>query len=129
MAYDIFNTIYIDGVGDLPRPNDFTLERENILAAEVTTCTGKKYADLIGWRYSDLTLTFDSMPESTLTWLLQQTGRGTTIRGRDERGNQFTEHVILEKSSSQATRETVDGKAVWKNVQIAIRFMDVHSYS
>ena len=51
----IFNTITING-HEIYRGNEFTLQREYIYAGEYETCTGKRCADLVGWRYSDLTV-------------------------------------------------------------------------
>ena len=43
----IYNTIKLNGV-ELFRPNDFAPKREDIYAAEITTCSGKVNADRVG---------------------------------------------------------------------------------
>ena len=61
----IFNSISIDGT-EIFRGNNFSLDREWIYAAEIETCTGKRCADVVGWRYSDLQLSWDNLPQDQL---------------------------------------------------------------
>lgn len=62
----IFNTIQINGT-DLYRPTDFSPAREAVYAGEYKTCLGETIADLIGWRYSDMTLEWG--PFRNISWM------------------------------------------------------------
>ena len=65
---DIFNTITIDNE-QIFRPSDFDLKREDVYAGEYTTCTGAVIADRIGWRYSDIELKYDTLPDDQMQTL------------------------------------------------------------
>ena len=61
----VFNNITINGT-EIYRSNGFTLSREWIYAGEIVTCTGKVCADVVGWRYSNLQLQWDNLPQDQL---------------------------------------------------------------
>lgn len=124
----VFNTIRIDGT-EIYRGNDFTLQREYIYAGEYETCTGKRIADVVGWRYADTTIEWDTLPQDMLTFLVNLTGTSVAITFRNEKGLTGYENVIPQVISSQATRYTdpTTGKQVWKNIQLQLRFVSVHN--
>lgn len=125
MAYTLFNTITVDGT-EVFRPNDFTLQRENVYAAEIETCTGKRIADLIGWRYSDLTLNFDWLPQDKLSALLAIQGEVSMTFG-NEIEETVTETVIVKTSAATVTRLTApDGQVAWKGIQLEVQFINAH---
>lgn len=125
MAYTLFNTITIDGT-EVFRPNDFTLQRENVYAAEIETCTGKRIADLIGWRYSDLSLEFDWLPQDKLSALLAIQGEVSMTFG-NEIEETVTETVIVKTSAATVTRLTApDGEIAWKGIQLEVQFINAH---
>lgn len=125
MAYTLFNTITIDGT-EVFRPNDFTLQRENVYAAEIETCTGKRIADLIGWRYADLTLNFDWLPQDKLSALLAIQGEVSMTFG-NEIEETVTETVIVKTSAATVTRLTApDGQVAWKGIQLEVQFINAH---
>ena len=74
----VYNTIQLNGV-ELFRPNDFSPKREDIYGAEITTCSGKVIADRVGWRYADMTLQWDTLPQAQLDVLLAVTGQATLV--------------------------------------------------
>lgn len=122
----IFNTIKIDSTDDVLSPNDFTLDREDVFEAEYISCTGKTIADRIGWKYADMSLQWDTLPQSQLAILLSLTGE-FTITFIDENGSSVTENVIRKGTGMTGTRFTDDsGDAIWKGVTISISFLDVH---
>lgn len=124
MAY--FNMIKINGA-DIIRPNDFTPERTDLYAAEIVTMTGKKIADLIGWKYGDMTLQWDALPEAQLQTLLNMSGN-CTIQFTDPDGQQHTENIIRTSAVTSATRFLgPEGTPLWKNVNVAISFLDAHN--
>lgn len=125
MAYTLFNTITIDGT-QVFRPNEFTLQRENVYAAEIETCTGKRIADLIGWRYSDLSLEFDWLPQAKLSALLNIQGEVSMTFG-NEIEETVTETVIVKTSTATVTRLTApDGQVAWKGIQLEVQFINAH---
>lgn len=125
---DIFNTIKL-GNDELYRGNDFTLQREYIYAGEYETCTGKRIADVVGWRYSDMTISWDNLPADQFAFVLGLTGQRVYLRFDNEQGTYVSEYVIPQVISSQATRYTnpYDGSVVWKNVQLQIKFVNSHT--
>lgn len=121
----IYNTITIDNV-EYPRPSDFEIKREDIYAGEYETCTGKKIADRIGWRYSDITLKFDTLPDSKLQ-LLSAINSAVNLVFTDDDGV-HTESVIRTGFNNTPTRYTgPDGTPLWKNVGVTMRFIDAHN--
>lgn len=121
----VFNTITIDGK-EIFRPNEFTLQREHIYAAELETCTGKRCGDLIGWRYADMTLAFDNLPQDQMEKLLGLMGN-VNMTFRNELNQTVTEDVIMRSSNAQVTRITdPDGNVAWKDFQVNISFIDAH---
>lgn len=124
----IFNTISIDSEV-IYRGNDFTLQREYIYAGEYETCTGKRVADLVGWRYADLTIQWDTLPEAMLSDVMALTGEEIDFTFTDELGTSVTEKVVPTIISSQATRLTnpYDGSAIWRNVSLQLQFTEAHN--
>ena len=123
----LFNTISIDNKV-IYRGNDFTLQREYIYAGEYETCTGKRMADLVGWRYADVTITWDTLSQTMLGYIMGLTGSAVNFTFTNELGSSVTEKVIPQIISSQATRLTnpYDGTAVWKNVSLQLKFVNAH---
>lgn len=101
--------------------------REDVYASEIITCTGKLIADLIGWRYSDMSLNWDTLPESQLQVLLNMTGENT-LEFVDADGVTHTEKVIRTSAVQTATRFNFpDGTPVWSQVSVEVRFLNVHN--
>jgi len=125
----VFNTITIDG-DTIYRGNDFTLTREYLYAGEIETCTGKRCADLVGWRYADMTIDWDMLPESQLTDILGLSGSEVTMTFQGEDGTSAQETVIPTAITSTATRhKDGQGHAIWKGVSLGIRFTGAHASS
>lgn len=123
----IFHTIEIDGK-EIYRGNEFTLQRENIYAGEVETCTGRRCADLVGWRYSDQTIEWDALPQDQMQKLLNLSGLEIDMTFTDEEGSSVTEKVIPRAITSAATRFTrTDGTAIWRNVGLQLQFIEAHN--
>lgn len=122
----IFNTISIDSE-IIYQGNDFTLQREYIYAAEYETCTGKRCADLVGWRYSDLTISWDNLPQDQLEYLLALNGEEVDFTFANESGTTVTEKVRPALISSQASVLTDPyGDKSWKNISLQIQFTEAH---
>lgn len=123
----IFNTITIDNV-EFPRPSDFQIQRQDVLAGEYTTCTGRIIADRIGWRYSDMTLEWDTLTQDQLDTLTGINGP-VTMEFEDSDGAQ-SETIIRGAFTNTPTRFTgPDGEPVWKDVAMEVRFINAHDDS
>ncbi|SFO07754.1 hypothetical protein SAMN05216515_10682 [Eubacterium pyruvativorans] len=117
-------TITING-RDILRPNDFTPSREDVYAAEYTTCTGKLIADRIGWKYADMTLSWDTLPQAMLDVLTGMNGEATLAF--EDNDGLHTERIIRGRFANIPTRFTgIDGNAAWQNISVEVRFIDVH---
>lgn len=117
---------YVEPYIVLKRPSDFAVEREDIYAGEYTTCTGAVKADRIGWKYADMTLTFDELTPEELNIISGLYGAVTFYF--DDSDGAHAEQVIKTGFSNTPTRYTLpDGKAVWKNVGVSLRFIDAHN--
>lgn len=122
-----FNTISIDG-NEIFRGNDFTLQREFIYAGEYETCTGKRCADVVGWRYGDLTVSWDNLPQSQLEYLLDLSGTEVNMAFSNESGTTVTEKVRPMVLSSQASLYTDPfGVKSWKNISLQLQFTEAHN--
>ena len=123
----VFNTITIDG-DELFRSNGFTLAREWIYAAEIVTCTGKLCADVIGWRYSNLSLEWDNLPQGQLEKILALDGTEVNMTFTNELNQSVTEKVIPTVSTAQVTRLTdPSGDVAWQGVKLELRFINAHN--
>ena len=124
----VFNTITINGT-DVYRPNAFTLQREAQLASEYTSCTGKLIGDLIGWKYMDMTLSFETLPQEMMDSLLQTIGEvgEVDMTFSNEHGESVTEKVLIRASNAQVTRmRTYAGTTLWKDFALEITFVNTH---
>ena len=116
--------ITIDGYG-VYRPPEFTLEREDVYAGEIITCTGKLCADLVGWRYADMTLSWDALPQSMVDTLIGMSG-ACQLAFTDADGTTHTESVIRTSAVYMQHRDTVNGTTWGRNVEVSVRFINVH---
>ena len=122
----IYSLIKINDT-DILRPNDFSPQREDIYAAEITTCTGKTIADPIGWRYADMTLEWDMLPQESLDLLLSMTGE-CSITFTDADGTVHTESIVRASAVMTSTRTvTAGGSPVWKDVRVEVKFINAHN--
>lgn len=122
----IFNSISIDGT-EIFRGNGFALDREWVYAGEIVTCTGKVCADVIGWKYSDLTISWDNLPQSQLQAILALTGHEVEMVFSNEENESVTEMVVPTSTSAQVTRMTdPQGNVAWKGIGLSLRFVQTH---
>lgn len=123
--YHEIELTYGGTVYTLYRPNNFNPAREDVYAAEYMTCTGKIIADRIGWRYSDMVMQWDAIPDDQLEALLSMSGE-CELTFDDEDGS-HTEKIIRTGNSITATRQTgPEGTPLWFNVECGIRFLTTH---
>lgn len=120
----IFETIKLDNKTFL-RPSDFTPARETVLAGEYTSCTGKTIGDIVGWKFSDISLEWDMLPEVQMLQLVQLP-QVFDFEFEDKDGV-HVEQVVKRGHANTATRFTDNGNAIWKNVQISLSFVFTHN--
>jgi hypothetical protein len=117
--------IYFDTTDAVRKPVDFAPQREDVYAGEYTTCTGAIKADRIGWKYADLTLSWDALPQDDVDILLGITS-GNTLTWDDIDGTTITENIIRTSVVGLKHRNTVRGTTWWRDVTMEVRFIDVH---
>lgn len=123
----VFNTVTIDGT-EIYRGNGFTLQREWIYAGEIVTCTGKVCADVVGWRYKELSLEWDNLPQDQLQAILALDGSEVNVTFSNEKNETVTEAVIPTVSTATVTRLTdPNGDVAWSGIKLDLRFINAHN--
>lgn len=125
MALTAQDYITING-NQILRPPTFAPQIEDIYAGEYTTCTGKTVGDVVGWKYSDATLTWDALPQSSVDVLVAMSGENT-LSFVNPSGMITTETIIRDSVVQLQNRNTIRGEVWWKNVSVQIRFINAHS--
>jgi len=123
----VFNTITLNGE-EIFRGNEFNLSREWIYAGEYTTCTGKMVGDIVGWRYADLSLTWDNLPQSQLQKVIGLNGSAVAMTFSNEFNETVTEMVIPTVTTAQITRLTdPQGNVAWSGIGLTLKFINAHN--
>lgn len=125
MALTAQDYITING-NQILRPPAWAPQIEDIYAGEYTTCTGKTVGDVVGWKYSDATLTWDALPQSSVDVLVAMSGENT-LSFVNPSGMITTETIIRDSVVQLQNRNTIRGEVWWKNVSVAIRFINAHN--
>ena len=121
----IIGTIYING-RQVFKPNDFEIRREDVYAGEYTSCTGRILADKIGWKFSDMTMKWEILPDADLAYLTTLSGP-FALKFRDNDGP-YTETVIRRGFTNTPTRITgPEGSKIWTGVEMEVTFINVHN--
>ncbi len=123
----VFNTITLNGE-EIFRGNEFTLSREYIYAGEYETCIGKRVGDIVGWRYADLSLTWDNLPQSQLQKVIGLNGSAVAMTFSNEFNENVTEMVIPTVTTAQVTRLTdPQGNVAWSGIGLTLKFINAHN--
>lgn len=123
MALTALDFITIDG-DQIYRPPTFAPQMEDIYSGEYVTCTGKTVGDRIGWKWSDMTLEWDALPQSMVDILVGLEGEAT-LEFDAPQGAQ-TEKFIRSSAVQLRNRNTIRGETIWKDVRMDIRFIGSH---
>lgn len=119
--------ITINGT-QINKPPKFTPQKTDIFASEYTTCSGKTIADRIGWKYDDMTLEWDALPQSMVDVLVAMDAGGVSTIVFDTMGGlTVQENIIRASTVALRHRQTISGVTYWKNVKVTIRFIDAHT--
>lgn len=117
--------IKINGVS-IPRPPQFVLQREDIYAGDYVTCTGKTIADKVGWKYSDMDLQWEALPQQAVDVLVGMSG-ACTLEFDDADGDIHEEEIVRTSLVSMRHKRTIGGVVIWRNVSVNIKFIDSHT--
>jgi hypothetical protein len=109
------------------RPPEFKPKREDVYSGEYTTCTGALIKDCVGWKFSDLTLEWDALPQAMMEILIGMNGE-CTMTFDDPGGDTITASIVRSSEVSTRHRDTVDGVIWWKSVEVEVIFLDVYDY-
>lgn len=110
----------------IPKPPEFSLQIEDLYAGEYTTCTGKVIADRIGWKYADMSLEWEALPQWAVDVLINMSGEvELTFDGLD--GLTQTETIVRTSAVGLRHRRTVGGEVWWTGVQVEVRFVYAHN--
>ncbi len=112
---------------DIPYPNDFAPAKVPNIINEMVTLTGKVVADVNGWRYGDVTLSWDTLLDADLQNLLAAIGDSTfPITFVDIDGAEHTVNAVLRGRANIKTPIFYNGATVWKDVSVPLSFPDCY---
>lgn len=120
----MLDTITINGTS-FPRPVDFKPQREDIYASEIKTMTGNILADRVGWRYSDITLTWEALTNSQVAALAGISG--AVSFAFDDVSGEHSEQVMRTSVVAKRHKYQIGGVTYWKSVSVSLRFLEAHS--
>lgn len=124
MALTTLDYITIDGA-QIYKPVQFAPQMEDIYSGEYTTCTGKTVGDRVGWKWADMTLSWDALPQSMVDVLVGMAGAVTMVFDGPQ-GTQ-TEEIIRDSAVQLRNRNTIRGEVYWRDVSVQIRFINAHN--
>ena len=124
MALTALDFITIGG-DQIYKPPGFAPQMEDLYSGEYVTCTGKVVGDRIGWRWADMTLEWQALPQSMVDILTGMNGEETMVFDAPQ-GTQ-TEKIIRTSSVQLRNRNTIRGETFWLNVKVDIRFIEAHN--
>ena len=125
MSLTDIKMIAIDG-SELYRPPTFAPKIKDLYAGEYTTCTGKTVGDKVGWKYDDMTLAWDALPQSMVKVLRARTGEAT-LEFESPSGTIVSEKIVRSSMVQLRNRNTINGEVYWMNVSVDIRFINAHN--
>lgn len=118
-----YDTITINNI-DFPRPVNFLPMREDVYASEYRAMSGAVRADRVGWKYADMELKWDALPQDLVYALTTLVG-SFNITFDDPQGMRTT---LARRMSTVAMRHRYqqDGVYYWKDVSVKISFLGMY---
>lgn len=110
----------------IPRPPKFSMTRSDIYKGDYVTCTGKTIADKIGWKYADMSLEWDALPQQMVDVLVNMSGVNTIVFD-DLDGELVEEQIVRTSAVALRHRYTQGGVTIWKKVKVDIKFIGSHT--
>ena len=112
---------------DIPYPNDFSPSKVPNVVNEMVTLTGKVVADVNGWRYGDVTLSWDTLLDADLQNLMAAiSDPWFTVTFKDIDGAEHTVNAVLKGRANVKTPIFYNGATVWKDVTVPLSFPDCY---
>lgn len=115
---------------DFPHPLDFQMSTVPNLTAQLTTMSGKNIADVNGWTYADMTLSWQYLESNVLLELLRETdpmqGSFTFTFDDMTTGQPTTVNAIRTSVGGKRLPVVVKGKTVWVDLQMSVSFPDCY---
>lgn len=122
------NTITINNQA-LPYPKSFKLQKTPNIVCELETMSGKRIADVNGWRYADTSIEWGALYPEDLKRLVDATADPSfTIIFTDEEGTAQTVNAVLRSFSRSRTLARYGNDFVWEGVGINLSFPDCYQY-
>ena len=111
----------------VPYSNDLQLQKVPNIVNEMTTLTGKVVADINGWKYADVTLTWGTLLDQDLQNLLTAiSANAFLIEFTDIDGSTHSINAILKGRANIKTPLFHNGQTVWRDVSISLSFPDCY---
>ena len=120
-----------------PRPKNFAPVRQDVYAGEYTTMTGNIKADSVGWKYADIELKWDALPEDKVWFLCQLYGL-IDLEFDVPYVISPTRHETVRRISTVSMRHryqvpvlengTIVQKIYWKDVSVKFSFINAHPH-
>lgn len=114
----------------IPYPNDFQMQREANIVSEITTMSGRKLADINGWKYADTTLSWGTLRENTLLTLLNETdpanGPFEFTFDEAESGKKTVTAYRVSRITTKTRFRDDYNNIVWSDVQLVLSFPDCY---
>ena len=111
----------------VPYSNDLQLQKVPNIVNEMTTLTGKVVADINGWKYADVALTWGTLLDQDLQNLLTAISTNTfLIEFTDIDGSTHSINAVLKGRANIKTPLFHNGQTVWRDVSISLSFPDCY---
>lgn len=107
----------------LPDPKEWRPEREYIYAGEYTSQTGKQFADIVGWRFAPVTLSWDVLLDNEMAIIIN-TGSTFTLTFEDPKLGEVTTGARLMRFGSTHRRKYWKGQSIWTDFSMEVMFLD-----
>lgn len=115
----------------IPYANDVAMATEPNIVSEIVTLAGNTIADINGWKYSDITLSWDMLHRSDLDTLLNETNPmdGTfdfTFIDALE-GEKTIKALRVGGVQTKTPFVDADGSILWTGISISLKFPECYS--
>lgn len=115
---------------DFPHPKDFEMSVEPNLTARLKTMSGKNIADINGWKYSDMKLSWEWLESTQLVDLMRETDpmQGAFTFTFDDliSGQPVTVNAIRTDVGGRRLAAVDNGKTVWVDIEMSVSFPDCY---
>lgn len=111
---------------ELPDPAGFRVEREDIYAGEYVSQTGKQFADVVGWRYAPITLTWEVLQDAELQAILSA-GNAFNVTFIDPEKGEVTTAAKRTRIGATHKRRYWKEQVAWLDFSMEVIFIDAYT--